>query len=101
MCVCVWGGGGGGGSTGGLVAGTQVYNTSDRLSPEVQVFFFTSHHSPAHQTVKWVPNLYKARVDNTTDCKPVVAQVGFGCPRHCHSQCSYEWLQEFVPHWPI
>ena len=29
VCVCVWGGGGGGGgSTGGLVVGTPVYNTS-------------------------------------------------------------------------
>ena len=28
VCVCVGGGGGGGGSTGGLVVGTPVYNTS-------------------------------------------------------------------------
>ena len=61
------------GSTGGLVVGTPVYNTSDcEIDPQqCRCFlspFFPSHHPPVHPAVKWVPSLYKARVDKNTDC---------------------------------
>ena len=49
VCVCVWGGGGGGGSTGGLVVGTPVYNTSGceiYISSSAGVFF--NHTTPQH-----------------------------------------------------
>ena len=61
VCMCV-------GSTGGLVVGTPVYNTTGcEIEPQQCRCFFPSP-PPAHPTVKWVPSLYKARVDKTTDC---------------------------------
>ena len=65
VCMCVWGGGG---NSGGLVVGTPVYNTSGceiDLSPTTAR---PSHHPPVHPAVKWVPSLYKTRVDKTTTC---------------------------------
>ena len=65
VCVraCVW-------STGGLVVEIPVYNTSgSEIDPQqCRCFFSITPPPPVHPAVKWVPSLYKARVDKTTDC---------------------------------
>ena len=68
MCVCA--------RMCDVVVVTPVYNTSVcEIDPQqCRCFFSPSHHPPS------APNLFKARVDKTTDCGvtplPVVAQVG-------------------------
>ena len=76
-------GGGGGEGTGGLAIGTPVYNTNGcEIDPQHCRCFFTSHHPPVHPAVKWVPSLYKARVDKNTDCNQWWHRWDFGCPHH-------------------
>ena len=62
------------------MVGTPVYNISG-CNPAVQGYI-PSHHPPAHPAVKWVPSLYKARVDKPLIVifKPVVDQVGLRVP---------------------
>ena len=52
------------------MVGTPVYNTKLMVVRSIpsSAGVLPSHTPPAHPAVKWVPSLYKARVDKATDC---------------------------------
>ena len=89
------------GSTSGLVV--------VRSEPLQCRYFSITPLPPAHPAVKWVPSLFKARVDKTTDCGDPPTSGGLGGTSGAHttnnwcSQCSCEYparLQEFILCWP-